>query len=72
MNRIITLIVQGTEYNHTYKWNSFEEFKQDINTNVNLQDKSRIVLEAYIDDNLIDMNNTLEITLNKLLLIVGD
>lgn len=72
MNKYIVLIVQGTEYNHTFKWNSFEEFKEAVKSNKGLPDKDSIVLEAYIDDNLIDRGNSFNDTLKKLLLVMGD
>lgn len=58
MNKYIVLIVQGTEYNPTFKWNSFEEFKEAVKNSKGLPDKDSIVLEAYIDDNLIDRGNS--------------
>lgn len=71
MNRIIILYVLGDEYNKMLKWNSVEQFKEALINNAGLPNKDDIITEAYIDDNLIDVNNTFEITLSKLKLILG-
>lgn len=70
MNKIITVIVDGDEYNHTFKWNSLEEFKRDLDSGSNLPDCQAIVKEAYIDDNLVDFGNTFGTTLRKLEMIL--
>lgn len=71
MNRLIILYVLGDEYNKMLKWNSVEQFKEALINNDGLPNKDDIITEAYIDDNLIDVNNTFEITLSKLKLILG-
>lgn len=71
MNRLIILYVLGYEYNKMLKWNSVEQFKEALINNEELPNKDDIITEAYIDDNLIDVNNTFEVTLNKLKLILG-
>lgn len=70
MNKIIVLFVKGKEYDKMFKWNSVEEFFDAVNKNQNIPDKNDIVTEAYIDDNLVDLGNTFEQTLNKLNLIL--
>ena len=70
MNKIIILIIYGKDYNHTYKWNSHTEFLQDVANNNKVPKPDDIVVEAYIDDNLIDAGNTFDVTLNKLKLIL--
>ena len=70
MNKIITIIVRGDEYNPTFKWNSVDEFRNTLKNGEKLPNKNDIVIEAYIDDNLIDAGNTFEITLDKLKLIL--
>ena len=71
MNKIIIIIVKGDDYNHTFKWNSVDEFRDALKNWGKLPNKNDIVIEAYIDDNIIDAGNTFEVTLNKLKLILG-
>lgn len=70
MNKIIILIVKGDDYNHTFKWNSVEQFREALVSGERIPDKNDIVIEAYIDDNLIDAGNTFEVTFNKMKLIL--
>lgn len=70
MNKIIIIIVKGDEYNPTFKWNSVEEFSQALVSGVHLPSKNDIVIEAYIDDNMIDAGNTFDVTLSKLKMIL--
>ncbi len=70
MNKIIIIIVKGDDYNHTFKWNSVDEFRNALENGGKLPNKNDVVIEAYIDDNLIDAGNTFEITLDKLKLIL--
>lgn len=70
VNKIIILIIQGKDYNHTYKWNSHTEFLKDVANNNKVPKPNDMVVEAYIDDNLIDAGNTFNVTLNKLKLIL--
>lgn len=71
MNKIITIITKGDEYNHTFKWNSVEEFTKALKSNKGIPKVNGIVIEAYIDDNLIDLGNTFGITLRKMQMILG-
>lgn len=71
MNKLIVIYIKGEIYNPMFKWNSVEEFIDAITTNTKVPNKTDIVVEAYIDDNLIDMGNTFECTLNKIKLICG-
>ena len=71
MNKIITMFIQGIEYNRMIKWNSVEEFSNALKNNIDLPKPNAIVAEAYIDDNLVDLGNTFEETVNKLKLILG-
>ena len=71
MNKIITIITKGDEYNHTFKWNSVEEFNEALKSNDGIPKVNDIVIEAYIDDNLIDLGNTFGITLRKIQMILG-
>lgn len=70
MNKVIVIYIKGKEYNHMFKWNSIREFSEALYNNDNLPNKEDIVTEAYIDDNLVDVGNTFEVTLNKLKLIL--
>jgi hypothetical protein len=70
MNKIIKLYVQGTEYNPLFKWNSVEEFIEAVNTRTGIPKLDDIIVEAYIDDNLVDLGNTFEVTLEKLKLFL--
>ena len=69
MNKIIVIIIKGDDYNHTFKWNSVDEFMAAMNKG-NIPKMSDIVVEAYIDDNLIDFGNTFGVTLRKMKLIL--
>ena len=71
MNKIITIITKGDEYNHTFKWNSVEEFNESLKNNKGIPKVNDIVIEAYIDDNWIDLGNTFGITLRKMQMILG-
>ena len=71
MNKIITIITKGDEYNHTFKWNSIDEFNEALKSNDVIPKVSDIVIEAYIDDNLIDLGNTFGVTLRKMQMILG-
>lgn len=71
MNKIITIIIKGNDYNHTFKWNSVEEFTEALNNSEGIPKVNDIVIEAYIDDNLIDLGNTFGITLRKIQMILG-
>lgn len=71
MNKIITIITKGDEYNHTFKWNSVEEFTESLKNNKGIPKVNDIVIEAYIDDNLIDLGNTFGVTLRKMQMILG-
>ena len=71
MNKIITIITKGDEYNHTFKWNSIDEFNEALKSNDGIPKVSDIVIEAYIDDNLIDLGNTFGVTLRKMQMILG-
>lgn len=70
MNKIIILIVKGDGYNHTFKWNSVDDFRNTLLNGERLPDKNDVVIEAYVDDNLIDAGNTFDVTLSKLKLIL--
>lgn len=70
MNKIIVLFVKGKEYDKMFKWNSVEEFQKALKNNDNIPKMDDIITEAYIDDNLVDLGNTFEQTLNKLNLIL--
>lgn len=70
MNKIIILIVKGDDYNHTFKWNSVDDFRNTLLNGERLPDKNDVVIEAYVDDNLIDAGNTFDVTLSKLKLIL--
>lgn len=70
MNKIIVLFVKGKEYNKMFKWNSVDEFFDAVNKNQNIPNKTDIITEAYVDDNLVDLGNTFEQTLDKLKLIL--
>ena len=70
MNKIIILIVKGDDYNHTFKWNSVDDFRNTLLNGERLPDKNDVIIEAYADDNLIDAGNTFDITLSKLKLIL--
>lgn len=72
MNKIIVVIVRGVEYNKTYKWNSADELKQAVANCDGLPSSGDIVIEAYIDDNLVDAGNSFDTTLKKILLVIGD
>lgn len=71
MNKIIILIVKGDDYNHTFKWNSVEDFTESLKNNKGIPKVNDIVIEAYIDDNLIDLGNTFGVTLRKMQMILG-
>lgn len=71
MNKIIILIVKGDDYNHTFKWNSVEQFRDALISGKNIPSRNSIIIEAYIDDNLIDAGNTFEVTLSKMKLVLG-
>ena len=71
MNKIIVLYIKGEKYNPMFKWNSEDAFKLALNTGVGLPNKDDIVVEAYINDNLVDLGNTFETTLEKLKLILN-
>ena len=71
MNKIIILIVKGDDYNHTFKWNSVDDFRNTLLNGERLPDKNDVVIEAYVDDNLIDAGNTFDVTLSKLKLILN-
>ena len=71
MNKIIVLYIKGEEYNPMFKWNSEDEFKLALHTGVGMPKPNDIVVEAYINDNLVDLGNTFETTLSKLKLILG-
>ena len=70
MNKIIIIIVKGDDYNHTFKWNSVDDFRNTLLNGERLPDKNDVIIEAYVDDNLIDAGNTFDITLSKLKLIL--
>lgn len=70
MNKIIILVVKGTEYNKTLKWNSVEEFKESLVNGCRLPNSDDIIVEASIDDNIIDIGNTFEVTLEKMRMIL--
>lgn len=70
MNKIIILIVKGDDYNHTFKWNSVNDFRNTLLNGERLPDKNDVIIEAYVDDNLIDAGNTFDVTLSKLKLIL--
>lgn len=70
MNKIIILIVKGDDYNHTFKWNSVDDFRNTLLNGERLPDKNDVIIEAYVDDNLIDAGNTFDVTLSKLKLIL--
>lgn len=70
MNKIIILIVKGDDYNHTFKWNSVDDFRNALLNGGRLPDKNDVIIEAYVDDNLIDAGNTFDVTLSKLKLIL--
>lgn len=70
MNKIIILIVKGDEYNKTLKWNSVEEFKESLDTGYRLPNSDDVIVEASIDDNIIDIGNTFKVTLDKLKMII--
>lgn len=71
MNKIITIITKGDDYNHTFKWNSVEEFIEALKNNKGIPKVNDLVIEAYIDDNLIDLGNTFGVTLRKMQMILG-
>lgn len=71
MNKIIILIVKGYNYNHTFKWNSVEQFREALTSGKNIPSRNSIIVEAYIDDNLIDAGNTFDVTLRKIQMILG-
>lgn len=71
MNKIIVMYIKGTTYNPMKKWNSVEDFQKALDTNDNIPNENDIVVEAYIDDNLIDRGNTFKVTLEKLKLVLG-
>ena len=71
MNKIIVIITKGDDYNHTFKWNSVEEFNESLKNNKGIPKVNDIVIEAYIDDNLIDLGNTFGVTLRKMQMILG-
>ena len=70
MNKIILLIVKGDDYNHTFKWNSVEQFREALTSGKHIPSRNSIIVEAYIDDNLIDVGNTFEVTLSKMRLVL--
>lgn len=71
MNKIIVIVIKGEEYNRTLKWNSAEEFKTALVNGDGLPDSQDIVIDAYIDDNLIDLGNTFDVTARKLAMVLG-
>lgn len=71
MNKIIIMYIKGEEYNPMFKWNSEDDFKLALRTGVGLPKLTDIVVEAYINDNLVDLGNTFETTLGKLKLILN-
>lgn len=71
MNKIIVIIIKGDDYNHTFKWNSVEEFNEALKNNEGIPKFNDTVIEAYIDDNLIDLGNTFDVTLRKMQMILG-
>lgn len=70
MNKIITVYIKGTEYNKMLKWNSVEEFWDAVNQNKNIPKLDDIVVEAYVDDNMVDAGNTWKCVLEKLRMIL--
>ena len=71
MNKIIVLFIKGVKYNPMLKWDSEDDFKLALHTGVGLPKPDDIVVEAYINDNLVDLGNTFETTLAKLKLILN-
>lgn len=74
MNKYITFYVKddGTKgYNPMIKFNSVEEFKDALRNNRGIPKEDDIIVEAWIDDNMVDRGNTFKDTLNKLNLVLG-
>ena len=71
MNKIIIMYIQGTDYNPMFKWNSVEEFQEALKTRTHIPKDADTVVQAYIDDNLVDIGNTFAVTLNKIKIILG-
>ena len=70
MNRIVIFYIKGEKYNPMYKWNDICYFLDDLRNGTNIPKEDDIVIEAYIDDNLIDMGNTFKETLEKMKFIL--
>lgn len=68
-NDYFVIYIKGYEYNPCFKWNKIEDFIYDLKNNVNIPKLDDIVVEAYLNDNLIDMGNTFDVLLNKLKLM---
>lgn len=71
MNKIIVLYVLGNTYNPMFKYNSVEEFVEALGTGKHIPKYDDIIVEAYIDDNLVDIGNTFINTLTKLKMVLG-
>ena len=67
----VSISMENKGYNPMFKYNSVEEFKDALRNNKHIPNRSDIILEAYIDDNLVDRGNTFEETLKKLDLVLG-
>jgi len=72
MNKIIVLFVKSQEDGKVkmLKWNNEEEFSMALKTGIGIPEMNDIITEAWITDNLVDIGNTFEVTLNKLKLVL--
>lgn len=75
MNDIITVYIRGDtrnlDYNPMYKFKNIDEFMYRVETKTNVPDETETVTEGYRGDNLISVNETFKLFVEKLRLITG-
>lgn len=67
----IRIYIKGKEYNPMYKFSSFEELLDRIESNCCVPPVDSFVTEARRDDNIIALNESWKDALDKLIIIFG-
>ena len=65
------MYIKQPEFNKMYKWNYEEDFWHDVACKIHIPKDSDIVVECWINDNIVDLGNSFADTVNKLRLILG-
>lgn len=65
----IRIYIKGKEYNPMYKFSSFEELLDRIESNCDVPPVDSFVTEARRDDNIIALNESWKDVLDKLIII---